>query len=210
MDEIFFYMILAFKTSTICCILSKYLSLINVDNYFCVEIKKERGYDCMDEIHSQIEKEEFIEKLYVKFKTMMFWTAQKYIGSKEICEDIVHDSFLRIIKNIDRFIDLPEYRLEAIVFLVVRGICIDYLRKTDRMLNIDLSDEVLIELITKQHQQNTCSICAYGKTELQMMIESVSEEDKELILKYAPLWINKLEEAVDEYQTLIYYAYIFK
>lgn len=151
----------------------------------------------MDEIHSQIEKEEFIEKLYVKFKTMMFWTAQKYIGSKEICEDIVHDSFLRIIKNIDRFINLPEYRVEAFIFLVVRGICIDYLRKTDRMLNIDLSDEVLIELITKQHQQNTCSICAYGKTELQMMIESVSEEDKELLIAHYCMGFSSKELAQD-------------
>ena len=151
----------------------------------------------MEVKYSHLEKEEFIENLYVKFKMMMLWTAQKYITSKEICEDIVHDSFLRIIRNVDRFIVLPEYRLEAYVFLVVRGICIDYLRKTDRIVNVDLSDEVLLELITKQHQQSLSEISAYGKTELEMMIEGVSEEDKELLIAHYCMGFSSKELAQD-------------
>ena len=148
----------------------------------------------MTEIYSPIEKEAFLENLYIHYKKMMFWTAQKYVSSKDVCEDIIQDSFVRIIRNIDRFVGLPEYRLETYIFLVVRGICIDYLRKSDKTVNIDLSDEVWLELLTQQHQNG---IGAYGKTELQMMVESLSEEDKDLLMAHYCMGFSSKELAQD-------------
>ena len=149
----------------------------------------------MEKIYTPQEKEAFIRSLYNNYKKMMLWTARKYVSSKEACEDIVHDAFVRIIGNIDRFVDLPEYRLEAYIFLIVRGICIDYLRKSDRTVNADLSDDVWLERISQQHQPKASGISAYGKTELQMMVESLSEEDKELLLAHYCMGFSSKELA---------------
>ena len=161
----------------------------------CIDLEKEKGHKYMEIIYTPQEKEAFIGSLYDNYKKMMFWTAQKYVSSKEACEDIVQDSFVRILRNIDRFIDLPEYRLETYIFLIVRGLCVDYLRKNDRTMNADLSDEVWLELISQQHQPKASGISAYSKTELQMMVESLSEEDKELLLAHYCMGFSSKELA---------------
>ncbi len=53
--------------------------------------------------------------LYEKYIDKMLAQAKKYFPNPTDAEDIVHDAFVRIIRNIDKFANKPEYEVKALL-----------------------------------------------------------------------------------------------
>lgn len=79
-----------------------------------------------------------VEIIYDKYKKLMYYVAYRVTGDKELAEDAVHESFLKIINNIHR-IDEPESdRTKSFICVITRNTALNMLRKQSRETPIGL------------------------------------------------------------------------
>lgn len=96
-------------------------------------------------VENESQKDKF-EKLYYKYKGMMYKVAFDVTKSRDLAEDVVHEAFLQIIDELDNIrIDNPK-ELKAYLCIITRNRAIDFLRKWDKK-NFDIYsiDDAVIE-----------------------------------------------------------------
>lgn len=146
----------------------------------------------------------FLEDLYDRYKNPVLKIVHKHIGDPNICEDIFHEIFIRIIRNAEMLYTLPKPKLEAYIFLIAKGVSIDHLRKKYKNMHVDMDDE-LLSLLAGQQQIETSSFDAFEKINLTLMIKSLPVEDQILLVGkyYLGLSINDLVSIIGGTSTAI-------
>ncbi|WP_343097458.1 RNA polymerase sigma factor, partial [Clostridioides difficile] len=81
------------------------------------------------------------EKIYEKYRQIMFYVANKILKDDHLSEDAVHNAFLRIIKNIDKIDEVDSPRTKAFIVIIVERIAIDFYRKRKREKVSDIEEE---------------------------------------------------------------------
>ena len=69
------------------------------------------------------------ERLYNAYGRLMYKTAFDILGDSHLSEDAVHESFVRIIKNIDRIDEENTERTKSFLVIISRNVSLDMLRK---------------------------------------------------------------------------------
>lgn len=75
---------------------------------------------------------EIFEKMYVSYAKLLFYIANDILKDEMTAEDAVHDAFVRIAKNIDKFKGFDEVRQKRLACIIVRNLSIDIYRKRQR------------------------------------------------------------------------------
>lgn len=65
-------------------------------------------------------------QLFQRYYTLLGVFAYRYLSDKQLCEDIVHDVFLELYQQKDRFLTINA--LKSYLYNAVRNRCIDFLR----------------------------------------------------------------------------------
>ena len=132
------------------------------------------------------EKEEtqpaMLDEIYTKYRNFMLSIARSYIDDVQTCEDVFHNAFISLIRNQDRITQLSPSKLKAYILLAVRHASIDYLRKERRMNLVDVSDDVLMDLISKSREVLTASEMPFQRVEFYSVIRQLSTEDQTLLI----------------------------
>lgn len=123
----------------------------------------------------------FIEDLYIRYRGRLLHLVQKYIDDPAAQEDVFHDVFVCIIRKVELLHQLPKYKLEAYLCMIVRGASVDYLRKHHCDRIVDMEDSVLLDLIDKKHLCDSDPTNGSQATELFLMLESLPTEDQILL-----------------------------
>ena len=92
--------------------------------------------------------QDFIRDIYEQFYHLMYFTTQNYFKNIDICEEIVQDSLVRLIKQVATLRSLANSYRAAYITSTVRNTAINYL-KINRKLNdriTTLDDEESLEL----------------------------------------------------------------
>lgn len=82
-------------------------------------------------IESVEDKRKF-ERLYNQYKQLMFYIANKILRDHYLSEDAVHQSFIRIMNNLDKIDELDSRKTKAFIVVIVENIAIDFYRKRRR------------------------------------------------------------------------------
>lgn len=91
-------------------------------------------------IESDSDKTKF-EIIYTEYKNRMYYEANKIVGNPMDAEDVVHQSFLKIIKILDK-IEVPKSpKTKNTVVLIVERTAIDFLRKKNRRTVLSIDDD---------------------------------------------------------------------
>lgn len=91
-------------------------------------------------IESEDDKTKF-EIIYNEYKNRMYYEANKIVNNSMDAEDIVHQSFLKVIKILDQ-IEVPKCpKTKNTIVLIVERTSIDFLRKKKRRVILPLDDE---------------------------------------------------------------------
>lgn len=87
---------------------------------------------------------EFIIDLYEEFKNLMFYTAQKYISTPNVAEDLVQDSIVKLIEKIDVLRPMSKQTLAGYIVVTIRNTSINYLKKqaSDNTYCVDGQDPI--------------------------------------------------------------------
>ena len=119
-----------------------------------------------------------LESVYRRYRNIMLWAAEKYVGPND-CEDIFHEAFMKVIRAAQTLAQLPPPKMKMYILLIVRGTAIDFLRREQRYLQVDLEDGVLQNLLTSEPGQ---TVGAYGRTELLEMMHALPQEEQSLLI----------------------------
>ena len=132
------------------------------------------------------EKEEtqlaMLDAIYSKYRNFMLSIARSYVDDAQACEDVFHNAFISLIRNQERITQLSPPKLKAYIILAVRHASIDYLRKERRMNLVDVSDDVLMDLISKSREVLTTSEMPFQMVEFYSVIQQLPEEDQTLLI----------------------------
>jgi len=70
------------------------------------------------------------KQLYEKYYASMVWVCFRYVKDKDQSEDLVHEGFIKVFRNIERFRN--QGSLEGWIKRIMINVCLDYLRKQGR------------------------------------------------------------------------------
>lgn len=82
------------------------------------------------------------EKLYYKYRSMMYAVALSRLRNQHDAEDAVHEAFLSIIKHFKKVSQMPCPDLEPYIVIIVENKAIDILRLRKRVVDIDYIDTI--------------------------------------------------------------------
>lgn len=96
----------------------------------------------MSMIDSMEDRSKF-ERVYLKYRDLMFHAANRILHNTHDAEDAVHQAFLSILKHLDKISSVESQKTRAFVVVIVERKAIDMLRARNRM-----GETVLLEEIT--------------------------------------------------------------
>lgn len=97
-------------------------------------------------IDSDESKDKF-ESLYLKYKKHMKHIAMKILGEEHLAEDAVHNAFVKIISNLEKFNKIDCQETRNLIVIIIRSVSIDMYRKRKREFeNTDiLQNDISVE-----------------------------------------------------------------
>lgn len=136
-----------------------------------------------------LENEEGIDKaerLFMKYRDVMYGAALSVLNDIHLADDAVSQSFVKLLKNIDRIDEENEKKTSSYMTVVCKNIAINMVRK-NIYLNID---DKMIEKIEDKQNMNTKdpSLIIQEKESFNLLIDYINSMDKRyrevIILKY--------------------------
>ena len=88
------------------------------------------------------------EQLYITYRQMMYYTANKVLNDEYEAEDTVHQAFLRVMKHLDDIDEDDERKTKSYLAIITQNIAIDMYRrrKRDRLKSVSYeAQEMYIE-----------------------------------------------------------------
>ena len=100
----------------------------------------------MSLIDSDESKDKF-ESLYLKYKKHMKHIALEILSDEHLAEDAVHNAFVKIISNLEKFNKIDCQETRNVIVIIIRSVSIDMYRKRKREFdNTDiLGNELSVE-----------------------------------------------------------------
>lgn len=82
----------------------------------------------LEAIGTEEEKTKF-ERIYIKYRKIMFYTAEHILNDRHMAEDAVHQAFLRIINHMEKIDEADCHKTKAFLVIITEYIAIDIYRK---------------------------------------------------------------------------------
>lgn len=160
------------------------------------DYRREKRYYVLKHIQRTTELQSALENLYNNYKIPLLKMINRFVGSSSDCEDIFHEVFIRIIKNAEMIINLPQQKQAAYIYLIARGVSIDYLRNSHANDRVNLDYDAFIDLLDKKAKSSSCN--SFHKVDLSLMLDDLSENEKNLLIGkyYLGLSTNELTDLV--------------
>ena len=85
---------------------------------------------------SDADKQTF-EEIYVKYKDAAFRAALKIKNNRAMAEDALHNGFLRLINNWEKFLTVPCDKRQSLIVIIVKNKMIDLIRKDKKLVSLE-------------------------------------------------------------------------
>ena len=118
----------------------------------------------------------FFQKFYEEYKNYMYYTAWKYTSAPEDCEDLVHDTVLRLMQNVPTLKQLSHFKTAKYISLTVRSAYLDNQRLKNKADLIFLDDAEMETVMIEQFQVD-------GTDRIVAAREAVRQLKKELAVR---------------------------
>ena len=85
---------------------------------------------------SETDKDKF-EKIYIKYRKLMFSAAYKILGDAQLSEDAVHTAFMRILNNLDKLEGVDSPRTKGYVVIVAENVAKTMYMQRKRIVSLE-------------------------------------------------------------------------
>ena len=128
--------------------------------------------------------------LWNDYKDIMYKIAYDFFKNKSDAEDAVHDTYLRMLDHIDKFYGEKATNTKGLVFIYIKGTCINNYNKSKRHFSRSISmcneNDEMMDILDAQTQ--TPDIALESKEVASKVVKHISQLDDKykdvLILKY--------------------------
>ena len=127
-------------------------------------------------IDEQEDKEKF-EKLYYKYRILMFATAKNIFSDNRLAEEAVQESFIKIAKVMGQIGDVDSHKTRNFTVIVTKNTCLDMLEKEKRHTGIISFDEIQSYDATEDFD-----LASIEKKDFIRIIGNLPDEDRDIIL----------------------------
>lgn len=141
----------------------------------------------------------FILELYRQYYRLMFSTARSCSHEKDICEEVVQESLLKLIKKVPTLKEMPRATLASYIASTTRNTAINYVKRQSKQSarSASLDDEVLSDLEAPIPSLDEMMESSERRERIIAMMERMSIEDRTLlegkyILDYSDETLAKL------------------
>ena len=86
------------------------------------------------------EKSKF-EQIYLEYRDLMFYIANRILHNQQDSEDVVHDAFLKIIKIIGKIDDPKCPKTKNLTVIIVERVAIDLWRRRQKLQYVSINEE---------------------------------------------------------------------
>lgn len=125
----------------------------------------------------------FIMEIYQQFYRLMFSTARKYCMDSDVCEEVVQESLLKLIKKAKTLRSMQQSVLASYIVSTTRNTAIDYLKSRDKRNahNSSLEDEAFSDLEAPNIPLDELMYLVERKEYLAKVFDQLSAEDRQLL-----------------------------
>lgn len=92
-------------------------------------------------IESDEDKSKF-EKIYERYKGLMFYTAMRILNHKQDAEDAVHQAFVSIIENLDKISEPECPKTRAYVVIITERKALDITRRKSKISHLEFDESM--------------------------------------------------------------------
>lgn len=125
--------------------------------------------------HEKNQFEELFNELYEKYNKLVFSIAMQRLGSRDLAEECVQDTFLTVAQKFDKFKALDESHRRNLICTIAKGKAVDSIRK-EKVFNLSENIENV----------NVSSLDAFEALEIAEEIGKLTEfEQAYIFLKYS-------------------------
>ena len=117
------------------------------------------------------------EKIYHKYRILMFAVAKQIFGDNRIAEEAVQEAFIKIAKIVDQINEIDSHRTRNFVVIITKNTCLDILEKEKRHKNLISFDEIKDFDATESFDLKSIE-----KNEILKIVNKLSTEDRDIIL----------------------------
>ena len=152
----------------------------------------------------------FVGKLYNEYNKLIIWKIDKLVFNKSKEQDLLQDTFVHIIRNLDVIKTLEKYKIKPYIMSITKNVCMDYLRKEKKEENIEekLEKSDIDNGNTYTFNPEKMFLDKEQRENIWRNIDKLSDRDKNIILyKYAYNMSHKkigFELGIDEKNVNMY------
>lgn len=127
-----------------------------------------------------------LEKVFELYEKPLTYFLYSTLKDKYLLEDAIQETFIKLLKHIDKLDDLESSKSKAYIFTIARNSAIDLLRKRKRSDNVTKPlDENVLYIEDENNVDKFLAETVFSE-ELDIAISKLNEQDKELIhLKFS-------------------------
>ena len=92
-------------------------------------------------IESEDDKSKF-EKIYERYRGLMFYTAMQILNHKQDAEDAVHQAFVSIIENLDKISEPECPKTRAYVVIIAERKALDIIRRKSKISHLEFDESM--------------------------------------------------------------------
>ena len=126
---------------------------------------------------------EFMLQVYQNYERLMFSVARRYSSDILVCEDIVQDCLVKLMKKIDALRAMESCILAGYIVSTVRNTSINYLKKQGRILEhqYSIEDHIDSDIPSAGLELDDLLILHERKADFKKIWPLLSDEDKTLL-----------------------------
>lgn len=121
------------------------------------------------------------EDIYNRYKKMMFWIANQILKDERDIDEVVQDSFIKIIRNLDKIEKINSKKTKSFISIIVKNTAIDAYRKSlSNRVEVELEDNLIFPSDELEEVEKE------GLNDIEIAIMKLPEIYKEVfLLKYS-------------------------
>ena len=128
----------------------------------------------------------FIVNLHVEYYGLMYKKAYEYVKNKYDAEDIVQQSYIKLIEQISTLKTLKRHTLAAYIVNTVRNISLNFIKTRNRdnnkrIYNDDYDDKNIIDSIEDEETPEKIFLADYDNEEIYNAINELNPKYKEIL-----------------------------
>lgn len=137
----------------------------------------------------------FIEKIYTAYVPWLKFRAYRIVNNIDICDDLVQDCMLNIIKHVEKLKSLSVDKQRAYLAVAIDNIAKNYNKRSSKLITMKDSDSADLDFIPDDGRIEDEIDKKYDYATLKTALDNLCDRDRDIIIMKYDLELSEYEIA---------------